>query len=57
MRDNSFDRTIIEGATFDDPARLASEILEYRLYYNELRPHQALGGQTPKVAAEAAGHI
>jgi transposase InsO family protein len=53
----TIDYDVIEGATFDSPAHLAGEILEYMLYYNELRPHQALGGQTPKVAAQAAGHM
>ena len=52
----TIDDDVIEGATFDNPAQLADEILEYMLYYNELRPHQALNGQTPKVAARAAGH-
>lgn len=53
----TLDDDVIAGATYDNPAQLAEEILEYMLYYNELRPHQALGGKTPKAAAEAAGHI
>jgi transposase InsO family protein len=53
----TLDADVIEGATFDDVNHLSAETLEYMLYYNELRPHQALGGRTPKVAAEAADHI
>lgn len=53
----TLDGDVIEGATFNDENHLAREILEYMLYYNELRPHQALGGKTPKAAAEATDHI
>jgi transposase InsO family protein len=53
----TLDDDVIEGATFDDPDHLAREILEYMLYDNELRPHQALGGKTPKAAAETTDHI
>lgn len=53
----TLDADVIEGATVDNPEHLAGEILEYMIYYNELRPHQALGGKTPKIAAEPARHI
>ena len=53
----TLDEDVIAGATFDDPAHLAAEIVEYMLYYNELRPHQALAGQTPKLTAETTEHI
>lgn len=41
----TLDADVIEGATFDDTAHLANEILQYMLYYNELRPHQALSAR------------
>jgi transposase InsO family protein len=53
----TLDDDVINGATFENPAQLAEEVLEYMLYYNELRPHQAISGRTPKAAAEAAGHV
>lgn len=43
---------VIDGATFDDLDNFASELFEYMIYYNNHRPHQALGGKTPKQAAE-----
>jgi transposase InsO family protein len=42
---------VIEGATFDNLHHFANELFEYILYYNNLRPHQALAGQTPKAFA------
>lgn len=47
----TLDDDLIEGATFDDVAHLSKELLEYIFYYNEFRPHQALGGLTPKAFA------
>lgn len=32
---------------FDDVEHLKKELFEYLIYYNEMRPHQALGGKTP----------
>lgn len=43
---------LIEGTTFDNPEHFATELAQYLIYYNELRPHQALQGQTPKDFAE-----
>ena len=39
---------LIEGTTFASLAEFQDELEQYLLYYNEARPHQALGGQTPK---------
>jgi transposase InsO family protein len=43
---------VIDGATFDHLDHFANELFEYMVYYNNHRPHQALGGNTPKQAAE-----
>jgi transposase InsO family protein len=44
----TLDDDVIEGTTFDNLDHLANELFEYLIYYNNHRPHQALGGQTPK---------
>lgn len=49
----TLDDDVIEGATFDNLDHFASELFEYLIYYNNHRPHQAIGGQTPKACAEA----
>lgn len=38
---------LLEGTTFESPEELKDELLQYLLYYNTMRPHQALGGKTP----------
>ena len=43
---------LVEGATFDDLAHFSNELLEYLIYYNEFRPHQALNHATPKAFAQ-----
>jgi transposase InsO family protein len=47
----TLDDDVIEGATFDNLDHFANELFEYLIYYNNLRPHQALTGQTPKAFA------
>jgi len=47
----TLDEDLIEGATFDDLQHFKNELLEYMLYYNEFRPHQAIHGMTPKAFA------
>ena len=42
---------LVEGTTFDDLAHFSKELLEYLIYYNEFRPHQALNHTTPKAFA------
>jgi transposase InsO family protein len=43
---------LIEGTTFDGIDQFADELMKYMIYYNEFRPHQALGGLTPKAFAD-----
>lgn len=38
---------LIEGTTFDSLDHFKEELFQYLGYYNELRPHQALNGNTP----------
>jgi transposase InsO family protein len=44
----TLDDDVIDGATFDNLDHFANELFEYLIYYNNHRPHQALGGKTPK---------
>jgi transposase InsO family protein len=53
----TLDEDVIEGATFDNLDHFANELFEYLIYYNNHRPHQALGGQTPKDFALAKTQI
>lgn len=48
---------VVEGATFDDLAHFSKELLEYLIYYNEFRPHQALNHTTPKAFAQTKSSI
>lgn len=48
----TLDDDVIDGATFDDLAHFQNELFEYMVYYNNLRPHQAINGLTPKAFAE-----
>jgi transposase InsO family protein len=38
---------LLDGTTFESVHELKDELLQYLLYYNTHRPHQALGGKTP----------
>ena len=42
---------MIEGTTFDTLEHVSNELFRYMIYYNEMRPHQALGGIPPKAFA------
>ena len=48
---------VIEGATFDNLDHFANELFDYLVYYNNHRPHQSLGGSTPKAFADASSKI
>ncbi len=39
---------LIEGTNFDTYEEFKRELDKYMIYYNEMRPHQALNGKTPK---------
>jgi len=43
---------VIDGSTFDDLAHFTTELFDYMIYYNNHRPHQAIGGLTPKAFAQ-----
>jgi len=47
----TLDEDVIEGATFDNLDHFTNELFEYLVYYNNLRPHQAIGNLTPKAFA------
>jgi len=38
---------LIDGTDFDTKEELKDEVLQYMYYYNTLRPHQGIGGETP----------
>ena len=40
---------LIEGTYFDSIDHFKQELYDYMIYYNQLRPYQALGGKTPKL--------
>jgi transposase InsO family protein len=48
----TLDDDVIDGANCDDLAHFQNELFEYMVYYNNLRPHQAINGLTPKAFAE-----
>ena len=44
---------MIEGTTFETVDELKDELMQYLVYYNELRPHQGINAKTPKQFREA----
>lgn len=38
---------LLEGTEFESLEHLREELVKYLIYYNEIRPHQALAGKTP----------
>lgn len=48
---------VIEEATFDNLEHFSNELFEYIVYYNVFRPHQAIGGLTPKAFAQTKEHV
>lgn len=45
---------LIEGTTFDSLEHFKNELMEYLIYYNNVRCHQGINGQAPKAFLEAA---
>ena len=43
---------LIEGTYFESLDHFKKELFEYMLYYNKMRPHQAIGGKTPEEFAK-----
>ena len=48
---------LIEGTDFDDIEEFRRELEQYLLYYNKMRPHQALDGKTPLIFANSCQRI
>ena len=48
----TLDDDLIDGTTFNDIDHFQNELFEYIVYYNRLRPHQAIQGMTPQAFAE-----
>jgi len=48
---------LIEGTTFDSLDHFKDEVLQYLVYYNELRPHQGINAKTPKEMNESCQRI
>lgn len=44
---------LIEGTPFECLEHFKEELMQYLIYYNTLRPHQALAGQAPKQFVDA----
>jgi transposase InsO family protein len=48
---------LIDGTYFESFEHFKQELLDYMIYYNQLRPHQALNGETPQKFAEKCQRI
>lgn len=48
---------LVEGTYFESIDQFKQDLYEFLLYYNKLRPHQALGGQTPEKYAQSCQRI
>lgn len=48
---------LLYETTFETPEHLKDELLQYLVYYNEHRPHQALNGKTPAAINEKCPRI
>lgn len=48
---------LLEGTFFNSLEHLQQELLDYLVYYNQLRPHQSLNGLTPSKFAESCQRI
>ena len=48
---------LIDETYFESIEHFKKELLDYIVYYNQLRPHQALNGVTPKIFADSCQRI
>ena len=48
---------LIEGTHFDSIEHFKEELLQYLMYYNKLRPHQALDAKTPEQVVQSCQRI
>jgi transposase InsO family protein len=48
---------LIEGTYFESLEHFKQELLDYMIYYNQMRPHQALNGKKPKDFADSCQRI
>ncbi len=48
---------LIEGTFFESVEHFKQELLDYMIYYNQLRPHQALDGENLKQFADSCQRI
>lgn len=48
---------LIEGTYFESLEHFKKELLDYLIYYNQMRPHQALGGLAPQKFADSCQRI
>ena len=48
---------LIDGTYFESIEHFKKELMDYLVYYNKLRPHQALGGKTPDKFAQSCQRI
>ena len=44
----SLNEDLIDGTVFESLEEFKDELQQYLIYYNELRPHQGIGGEIPK---------
>ncbi len=60
MRINTRDTTlkkIIFESIFESFEHFKQEVFDYMIYYNQMRPHQALNGQNPQTFANNCQRI
>ncbi len=48
---------LIEGTCFESLEHYQQKLLDYMIYYNQMRPHQALNGKKPKDFADSCQRI
>ncbi len=48
---------LIEGTYFESLTHFKDELFQYLLYYNQMRPHQGINGETPQSFAKSCQRI